>query len=148
MEKLKADLSPQFDVRTLNEDTVAAFNKNLRRSSYVETTKRKVWRFFMRLVKYLYGMRLIGMPRNLENKQLRPRVSAEAVQRFEIADVKRFLASLKDRQRLYALLGLNAGMLGVDMASMTWTELRQNNDAWRIIRRRTKTKGHRTVCQW
>ena len=139
-------LPETLDVRTINEDTVEDFNNWLRRKHWVKTTRRKVGRFFVRLVRYLWSKKLIELPRNLDAVKFK--VRPKAVERFELADVKACLASLTPRQKLYALLGLNCGMLGVDMASLEWSELDQKE--WRITRQRTKTEDTSddvpTVC--
>lgn len=135
--KVAEYLGDDLDVRTVNEITVQKLNNWLKKSSYAATTKRKVWRLFVRLVRYLWSMRLIELPRNLMEPKMQFKVRPKAVERFDTKLVKETVSKLKDRLRLYSLLALNCGMLGVDMASLRWKELDQ--DGWRIVRKRTKT---------
>lgn len=136
--RLKDILGKGLDVRQINEDSVRTVNLWVKGCDYVKSTKRKVWRIFKRFFRYLWSMRLIELPRNLEEEGLKIKVRPKKVKRFDLGEVKTFLAGLNPRKRLYGLLGLNCGMLGVDMASLTWDQLDQKD--WRITRQRTKTE--------
>jgi len=142
-DKLVEMLGSNLDARTIKEQTVTASYLKLKAKGWSNGTRRKAWRIFRRLVKYLYSERIIELPRNLEDSKLSFKIVAQKIARFTKKEVQNELKSLPDRLRLYALLGLNCGMLGVDMASIKWTELDQKE--WRIKRKRTKTESHKDV---
>lgn len=137
------DLGEDMDVRTINEQTVADMYLWLRAKSWGNLTKRKAWRIFRRMVKYLYSVRLIELPRNLGDVKLSFKVSVKKIRRYSAEEVRAELKGLSDRLRLYSLLALNCGMLGVDMATIAWSELDMKE--WRITRKRTKTGDHENV---
>jgi site-specific recombinase XerD len=142
-DKLAEMLGNDLDARTINEQTVTAMYLKLKAKGWSNSTRRKAWRIFRRLVKYLYSERIIDLPRNLNDSKLSFKIAAQKITRYTKEEVQAELKGLPDRLRLYALLGLNCGMLGVDMASIKWTELDQNE--WRIKRKRTKTESHKDV---
>lgn len=142
-DKLVEMLGDNLDARTINEQTVTATYLRLKAKAWGNLTRRKAWRIFRRLVKYLYSERIIELPRNLDDNKLSFKIVAQKIARYTKEDVQTELNALPDRLRLYALLGLNCGMLGVDMASIKWTELDQKE--WRIKRKRTKTESHKDV---
>lgn len=136
--KLVDLIGPQTDARTINEQTVTSINLKLRAKYKTVATRKKVWGFFKRLVRHLWSERLIEMPRNLDEKKFAFKVTGKKVKRYELNEVCSILATLPERLKLYALLALNCGMQGMDMASFTKDQL--DTRSWRITRRRTKTE--------
>jgi hypothetical protein len=134
-DKLVEMAGAELDVRTINESTIETTYLKLKAFPWQERTRRKTWMIFLRLVEYFFKARMIELPRNLDDFDFK--IIKKKIKRYSKQEVREELNSLPDRLRLYALLGLNCGMLGVDMASFTWDEL--DKQAWRITRKRTKT---------
>jgi hypothetical protein len=144
IDKLQKDcpLLHKADVRRLNESTVSGFYSWLRNDSgQAPAVQRKLWNYFRRLVRYLWGQNLIQLPRNLDERIFSFDAAPKKVKTYPLADVRAMLKSLPDRLRLYALLALNCGMLGVDMAMLRHEELKDG----RVRRKRTKTRAGENV---
>jgi integrase len=129
------------EVSSVNEQTVERVYLWLKASPVAPATRKDRWDFFRRLVKYLWSARLIELPRNLDSFSFK--VRAKAVRTFPLGDVRACLASLKPRLRLFALLGLNCGMLSVDVASLRKDQV--NLTTGRLVRKRVKTEDHADV---
>jgi integrase len=137
IDKLVEILGNDLDARTINEAIIEDMYLKIKSLAWNNLIKRKVWRIFQRLVKYLFKSRLFPLPLNLDDKSFSFKILPKKIKRYTKKEVKDELAGLPERLRLYALLGLNCGMLGVDMAAIRWAELDQKE--WRIRRKRTKT---------
>jgi hypothetical protein len=130
------------DVRRVNESTVSSFYAWLRNDSgKAPVVQRKLWNYFRRLVRFLWGEGLIVLPRNLDARIFSFDAGPGKVKTYPLAEVRAMLKDLPDRLRLYALLALNCGMLGVDMAAMRHEELSDG----RVRRKRTKTRKGENV---
>lgn len=141
IDKLVDMIGEKTDARTVNEATIEGTFLKIKALPWQERTRRKTWMIFLRLIDYLFKGRLIDLPRNLDDFDFT--VVKRKIKRYTVKEVKAELKALPERLRLYALLGLNCGMLGVDMASFTWDELDQKT--WRITRKRTKTGDKENV---
>jgi integrase len=129
-------LRPALDVGTINEATVTDVYSWLRMSSgHADAVQKKLWGYFRRLVRFIASQRLCPIPLNLDDKTFSFGVSAKKIKTYSVEEVRTLLKSLPDRLKLYALLALNCGMLGVDMANLKHRELKDG----RITRKRTKT---------
>lgn len=136
-------LSPDMDVRRIDETTVTDFYLFLRNESKREDgQQKKQFGFFKRLVKYFWGSRLIDMPRNLGNRWDFS-ITAKEIKEYDRAEVVALLSKLPDRLKLYALLGLNCGMLSVDISSLRKDQIDMVQG--RIKRKRTKTEKEKNV---
>jgi hypothetical protein len=136
-----AFLGAESDVRQINEATVEGYYKHLRGSQQAPIVQRKVWSYFRRFVRYLWAAGRIELPRNLDWKTFTFEVGAKRIKTYPIEMVREMLGKLNDRRKLYALLALNTGMLGVDMAMLRHEEY-QNG---RIRRKRSKTRKGENV---
>jgi integrase len=134
-------LTGDTDVKVIDEALVEKVYLALRDSSLSGGAKKKRWGFFRRFVKYLWEKRLIEMPRNLSSHRFE--VKARKIKTHSPAEVKRVLAALKSRLKLYALLGLNCGMTNVDISQLTKEMV--DLDRGRLVRRRVKTGEHANV---
>jgi integrase len=138
--KLQADcpvLPATLDVRKITETTITDFYTWLRNESgQAPVVQRKLWNYFRRLVRFLWGVKLIDLPRNLDLRIFNFDVTARRIKTWPVAEVRDMLKGLPDRLKLYALLALNCGMYGVDMASLRHEEYKDG----RIRRKRTKTR--------
>jgi integrase len=136
-------LSPDMDVRKISLRTVQDYYLHLRRSGRANPQQKKQFGFFKRLLRYLWREELIELPRNLESEDWDFRVTVQAVKEYDLAEVKTLLGRLPDRLKLYALLGLNCGMLSVDVGQLRKDQI--DFKAGRIVRKRTKTEDQPNV---
>ena len=141
--KGNAILYPEMDVRKIDKTTVENFYLFLRVESKREPgQQKKQFGFFKRLVRHLFTAELIDLPRNLDNKW-DFNVVAKKVKEYDKAEILALLKALPDRLKLYALLGLNCGMLSVDVGSLRKDEI--DMKVGRIKRKRTKTENEKDV---
>lgn len=129
------------DVRKINEAVVTDYYLYLAGSGRDDSQKKKIFGFFKRFIRHLWGARLIDLPRNLDQHTFK--VRPKAVKVHDLVTVRGVLAKLPDRLRLYALLGLNCGMLGVDIGNLRRSEI--DFAAGTITRKRTKTADEPTT---
>jgi hypothetical protein len=131
-----------MDARRINEATVTDFYTWLRKESdAAPIVQRKLWGHFRRLVRYLWNERVIELPGNLEARTFTFDVQAKAIKKYEPADIRELLTTLPRRLRLYPLLALNRGILGVDMATLR----HEGCQGGRLIRKRRKTRNAESV---
>ena len=135
-------LHPGMDVRDITKTTVEDYYLYLRRTGRENAQQKKQFGFFKRLVKYFWSADLIELPRNLDYAW-DFRVTTKAVKEYDLEEVKALLRKLTGRLRLYALLGLNCGMLSVDVAR-TKSTCRTVGSSVREPRRRVR----RTCRSW
>ena len=104
-------------------------------------TRKKRWNIIKQFVAYMVETGRCEMPSNLYSRRLRFKVKQKAVQSWALSVVRSALRGLPDRFRLYALLGLNAGMTNIDIA-----ELRKDMIVKGVLtRKRVKTEDHTDV---
>lgn len=96
-----------------------------------------------RFVRFCWSLELIDLPRNLDDKALSFTVPVHEVEVFNDDEVKRLLSETTGQSKLHALLMLNCGFQGMDIATLRHSEV--DWTAGIITRKRTKTKGHRAV---
>lgn len=136
-------LYPAMDVREISKTTVENFYLYLRKESKREPTQqKKQFGFFKRLMRHLFQAELIDLPRNLDNTW-DFNVTAKKIKEYDKAEVIAALKELPARLRLYALLGLNCGMLSVDVGNLRHDEIDMTEG--RIKRKRTKTENQKDV---
>jgi integrase len=107
----------------------------LRDADLSESRKKKRWDIFRRFLRYLWSLRLIDLPRNLSSHGFKVRPTE--LERHPIPKVRKVLAKLQPRQRLYGLLALNCGMNNVDTGSLKKEQV--DLAAGTLTRRRVKT---------
>jgi site-specific recombinase XerD len=134
-------LSAKTDISSIKSDTATDFYAWLRNGTLAEHSQKECWNVFKRFVRFAWGEGLLDLPKNLDSRMFSFGGSAKKVKTYPTEEIRRLLSSLSDRLRLYALLSLNCGMLGVDMAMLKHDELQGN----RIVRKRTKTKEQGNV---
>ncbi len=96
-----------------------------------------------RFVRFLWEMRLIELPRNLNNRSLSFSQHSKEIDTFSVDEVQEVYAVIKGQSRLHMLLMLNCGFIGQDI-----NDLKQNQVDWTegiITRKRSKTKDHESV---
>lgn len=138
---LAGKIGTGLDVSKINEQTVQVVYLWLRDGGLSDGRKKKFWGFFRRFVRYLWGLKLVEMPRNLDGYTFT--VSAKKVPTYPLSKVRTVLDDLKPRLRLYALLGLNCGFTNSDIGRLRKDEV--DLSSGRIIRKRGKTSDHDNV---
>jgi hypothetical protein len=93
---------------------------------------------FKQFVRHLWQDDVIGLPRNLGDRNLRIQVPAKAVTTYTIDQVKALLATAQAQTKLHCLLCLNTGMTAKDISDLHPSEV--NWAAGAITRKRSKTK--------
>ncbi len=96
-----------------------------------------------RFVRYLWEMRLIELPRNLDSRNLSFAVSPSKIVVWTTDEIKKLLSVATGQTRLHVLLMLNCGFLGKDIS-----DLRQEEIDWHkgtITRKRSKTKDEKNT---
>jgi integrase len=142
--KGQAILAPTMDVRKIDKTTVENIYLFLRNESKREPAQqKKQFGFFKRLIRYLWQSDLIELPKNLDAENFVFNVTAKKVKEYDKAEINALLTGLPDRLKLYALLGLNCGMLTIDIGSLRKDEM--DMESGRIRRKRTKTEGEKNV---
>ena len=94
-------------------------------------------------VRWCWELDLLDLPRNIGSPDLTVKVSDGRIETFAVEEIQQLLNSSSETTKLYLLLMLNCGMQQQDIA-----QLRQDEVDWergRIIRRRSKTRGHANV---
>jgi hypothetical protein len=134
-------ITPDMDIKQLNEAKIEAVFLWLKELPYFAPTKKKRWGFFKRLVRYCWEARAIELPRNLESRAFRFKVQPKAIKTFTGAEVRECLNLLKPQLRLYAMLGLNCGMTNVDIGLLRKDQISNG----RLTRKRVKTMHHDLV---
>jgi len=135
LDTLVADLGKDTDVAVLDEGKVEGVFLRLKAADLSQGTKKKRWGFFKRFVEYLAEKKLLGLPGNLYSKPFKFKVEAAAVKKYDTAEVRNVLAVLTDRQRLYAMLGLNCGMTSADIGQLRKDMI----EGGKLTRKRVKT---------
>lgn len=125
-------------VSKINEQHIRAAWEKVADMTVGQNTKKKHWGIIKRFVVHLAENKRIERPRNLNSKELVFRVSPQAIKTWPITVVRTSLKALPERFRLYALLGLNAGMTNVDIANLT----KEMVDGGTLTRNRIKTAAH------
>jgi integrase len=144
VKKLQKDcpvLNPALDVSTIDEQAVTRFYNWLRNTNQSGIVQKKLWGYFRRMVRHFALQRLCPLPLNLDARIFSFDVTTKQIKKYAIEDVRKLYKSLPQRLKLYALLAMNTGALGVDMATLRHDELRGN----RIVRKRTKTRKGENV---
>jgi len=132
----------ELPVTAVNEDFVERVYLSVKSSAVSDGTKKKRWGFFRRLIEYFAEKGLCPQPRNLHSKEYKFRQKATAVKVYDTQAVRSVLKSLTPRQRLYALLGLNAGMTSADIGQLTKDMISPDGV---LTRKRVKTSSVSTV---
>jgi integrase len=141
LDGLAVELGKDADVSTIDESKVESVFLKLKAAELSQGTRKKRWGVFRRFVEYLSERKLIATPGNLHSKVFRFKVDAKPVTKYDTAKVRAVLAGLTNRQRLYALLGLNAGMTSADIGQLTKDMISGD----KLTRKRVKTAGVKTV---
>lgn len=89
-------------------------------------------------IRHIWREDVIGLPRNLDDRNLRIEVPAPDVQTFTPAQINSILTTATGPTKLYCLLGLNTGMTAKDISDLQPTEV--NWTAGTIRRQRSKTR--------
>lgn len=96
-----------------------------------------------RFVRFLWELRLIDLPRNLDNRNLSFNQPAKKIEVFTLEEVRKLYAIVSGQSKLHMLLMLNCGFIGQDI-----NDLRQDEVDWvkgLIKRKRSKTEDRDSV---
>jgi hypothetical protein len=98
-------------------------------------------------VRYLSEYDLIALPKNIQSRGFKFNVRAKAIETWTAEEFQTVLAKATGQLPLHLLLMANCGMVQQDISDLLNTEVEWNADgtAERIIRKRSKTKGHGNV---
>lgn len=107
------------------------------------THANRVFAVAKRFVRYLWELRLIELPRNLDSKRFSFKLSPSEIEVWTIDEIKKFLAPVNGQTRLHVLLMLNCGMLGKDISDLSPKEVDWKEGI--ITRKRSKTEAHESV---
>jgi hypothetical protein len=144
---IEAVTHPEMLVEQITEQTFQkyflALSGMVNAAKITEETARKRLRMMKRFIKYLWGQRLIELPRNLDSEEFRFQVVAREIVVPEREGVVTVVAALPPRLRLYALLALNCAMNQVDISELKHTMVDWQEG--RIKRKRVKTQKARNV---
>lgn len=132
-----AGLTDGRAVSEIDEETTTDLYAWLRNGTLAPHSQKECFNVFKRFVRFASSQGLLDLPRNLDSRLFSFANNPTKIKTYPLAEVRQMLHGLSERLRLYALLALNCGMLGVDMATLKHEELQSN----RIIRKRTKTKS-------
>ena len=133
----------ELPVAAINEDVYEKYFLDLAGWARSPVTADGHLRVVKQFLHYLYGKRLIELPRNLKARQLHFKLTAKEIQVFSVEQVKELIAKSKGQSKLHILLGLNCGMGASDIS-----ELKQAEIDWRrgvITRKRGKTSDKDNV---
>jgi hypothetical protein len=111
-------------IETLNAATVQGFYTHVK-ANQTDVTGFDTWSTFKRFVKWLWGLDLIDLPKNLDSKEYTFPRKRKKIEIISDDDLKSLFAKATERTTLYMLLGLNTAMTQVDIA---W--LRHENVDW------------------
>ena len=103
----------------------------------------KLHRTARQFIEHLSTGGLIERPRNLDDRTMRFRVTAKAVEVFTPADVRRLLEATNGQLRLHIMLAVNCGMTQQDISDLRPSEVEL--EAGTIRRKRSKTGEHEGV---
>ena len=102
------------------------------------STASSTWGAFKQLARHFWKEEIIGLPRNLDDRNFSFRVAAKSIETHDVAEVQAILAATEGRTRLYVLLALNIGALAQDISDLHPSEV--DLEAGIITRKRSKTQ--------
>jgi integrase len=123
------------DVSIYDEARIEKMYLSLRNGPLSASRRKKLWGFLKRFLHYLWSLRLIELPRNLNSHTFT--VHPQKIKTYTIVQVRKTLDRLQPRQRLYGLLVLNCGCNNVDIGSLRKDQV--DLEAGTLTRRRVKT---------
>lgn len=148
IERFRAFLGSSLPVTSIDEDRLERYYFDLQaavgkqtaklRAGLSPSTAESYFKVAKQLIKFLYTRRLIELPRNLNDRQLRFDVQARSVLTFSVEEVRKLVADATGQVKLHILLALNCGYTNTDIA-----ELRDSQIDWQrgaISRKRSKTQ--------
>ena len=139
---------PQMDPARINEATLNKiylhFAKLVNEGKIQPGTANAKLIVLRRFVRFLHAQRQIDeLPRNIMEKSMKFKNPAKRIKVPKLEWVLEVLRELPDKEKLFALLALNAGMNQVDLS-----DLRNEQVDWvkgTLTRRRVKTGEHKNV---
>jgi hypothetical protein len=108
---------------------------------------KKVFEAAKLFVRHLAELDLIELPRNIQSRNFKFNVGAQTIETWTPEEFQTVLAKTTGQLPLHLLLMANCGMVQQDISDLLDAEVVWNEDgtAERIIRKRSKTKGHGNV---
>jgi integrase len=129
-----------FPVDAISETTWENYWHDLaKKKDLDEGYRRRILATARNFLEYLVEQGAIQAPRNLHSKLLAFRNIPKKIKPKSVEEIKALLSRVKGQTRLHVLLGLNCGMLPMDISCLT-----QNMVDWlagTITRERTKLKN-------
>jgi integrase len=131
------------EVDEVNEARWAAFYTWLRGKDLDDGYKGRILRTAKNFVRYLYEMRLIELPRNLDSRLLAFKSRRKEVKPLAVDVLRRFYGAAVGQTKLHVLLMLNCGMTAQDVSDLRDDEV--DWDGGSLTRKRGKTRDHEDV---
>lgn len=91
-----------------------------------------------RFVRFLWEMRLIELPRNLDNRMLAFSSGPKKIELYSVEEVQKLYSKATGQTRLHILLMLNCGFIGQDVSDLQQDQVDWNSGI--ITRKRSKTR--------
>ncbi len=129
-------LNERMGCQQIHEEKVSKVWMHLDSLSLASITKKKRWTIFRRFVRYLFEQGKIDLPRNLGSKLFAFKTTPSAIKTYSPEVVRAELASLPERLRVWALLGLNCGMTNADIGNLHKSQVVNGY----LTRKRVKTE--------
>ncbi len=127
-------------IEEIDAATLEAYHTHLMGLDYSAKYKKELFQALKQFIRNRAELGLMGLPGNIESKDLIFRVEIAAVQPMPMGSLRKLLASSSDRTKLYFLLMINCGMYGTDIASLKRSEVDLKKGT--IKRQRSKTAHH------
>jgi len=125
------------------EDYVLHLRTEVTRKAIAARTGAERLKTAKQFIRGLWEAELIGLPHNIDSREMRLAVPARERRIMPLPEVKKLLEEARGRARLYLLLMLNCGLGQTELAT-----LRHDQVDWkrgRIKRKRRKTKSLESV---
>jgi len=143
IERFAGFVGPKRPVSEINEDVYERYFYDLARSYPSKVTAHGHLRLVKQFVRYLFGKRLLELPRNLRDPALRFKLPPRAIVTYTADQVRALVRAAKGQPKLHVLLGLNCGFGPTDIS-----EFKQSEVDWEegtITRKRSKTDSQESV---
>lgn len=132
-------LGEDTSVDSINETTWSDYWHDLAKKVELdEGYRRRILAMARNFLEYLAEENVIPAPKNVNSKLLKFRNVPKRIKPKDTDTIRELLAKVKGQTRLHILLGLNCGMLPVDIASLKQDQVDWENG--KITRPRTKLK--------
>ncbi len=133
----------ELPVTAINEQVYERYFFDLAAWDISRVTADSHLRVVRQFITWLYGHRLIDLPRNLRSSELRFKIGAKKIQVFTLDQIKALFTNSKGQPKLHILLGLSCGMGASDISAIKQAEVDWERGV--ITRKRVKTSEEENV---